>query len=1844
MTNPNDRIELLSPLQKAVLAMKELRAQLDAAEEARTEPIAIVGLGCRFPGGADSPDNLWQLLHEGTDAIGDVPASRWDVASWYDPEAGRPGKMIARRGGFLADIDRFDALFFGIAPREALTMDPQQRLLVEVCWESLEDAAIAPDGLTGQPIGVFVGVAPNEYARHVVHPEQIDAHVLTGNAVSVAAGRIAYLLGLHGPAITIDTACSSSLVAVHLACQSLRNGECRMALAGGVNVLLAPESMVALSEMRALSPDGTCKTFDAAANGYVRGEGCGIVVLKRLSHAQKDGDHILSLIRGSAINHDGRSASLTAPNGTAQQAVIRAALAAGRVDPAQVSYVEAHGTGTPLGDPIEVRSLAAVFGPSRTKEDPLWIGSVKTNVGHLEAAAGIAGLIKVVLALQYGELPPHLHFHEPNPHLPWNELPVEVTANLTPWPRKAVPRLAGVSSFGFSGTNAHVVVEESPALVAAVERPLLHLLPLSARTAAALRNQAQRWARHFEQHPSLALADVAFTAGVGRAALPHRLAVVGDSLEIIRTRLAAFAERGQSEDVLSGEASSRMASGTFASPAPQETSQRQAFLGDLARRFVGGEGIDWRAVMGPGPRRVALPAYPFERQSFWLEPSSRREIAAFVKAGDGKQALQGRRLRSPLKQSVFESMFEERYLPFLDDHRVHGRTVVAGACHLALTLGAIRELRGDPIELREVQFPRALFLSEGGARIQTILDPLTNEDGNFQVFSSPAQADENWTLHATGRFERGTDSTAAPDLASVRERCRERVEASTFYRTLAEHGVELGARFRWIDEAWRGDGESLCRMRLPHDAEERDLAPLYPGLADSCVQAVIVALPDTGTQSDPYIPVGVERFWFGAPPRSALWVHTRLHPLREGFEEFEGDVVLFEEDGCVVARLEKLRFRRSPRALFLAATPARSDDLLYQLRWRSQVMPATTAGTKERWLILGEDETLGRALAGELRPRGAAVVSSFDEFEPQLRTDLTGAVLLATAPTDGGLPEIERSQRRLIETVLRLVKALASKTAPPRLWLVTRGTQSVEGESTSVASSFLWGLARTIALEHPELRCSCIDLDTASDVGDAHRLAQELSAAGDETQIAFRKDSRLVARLTPASEDAVLLVPEGGDSYLEKGANGALESLTLKALELQPLAPHEVRIRVRATGLNFRDVLNALGMYPGEAGPLGLECSGTIEAIGENVRRLSAGQDVVAMASGSFRTLVTTDARLVALKPAALSHEEAATIPVVFLTAYHAFKNLARLQAGERVLIHAAAGGVGLAALQLAQRIGAEVYATASKPKHDFLRSLGVQHIFDSRSLTFADDIRQATNGEGVHVVLNSLAGDFIPASLKLLAPGGRFVEIGKTGIWDHERVRSLRADVVYFTLALDQMGVEDPAFVGGLLRELLPDFERGVLKPLPHRDFALTRVREAFRFMAGGRHIGKIVVTREATGQPLLRPDACYLITGGLGALGIEVARWLSEQGARHLVLVGRRGPGEEATETIRAIVERGTRVLVCQGDIAEEDVTGKILAEVDSTCPPLRGIIHAAGVLDDGILLEQSWPRFEKVLAPKVRGAWNLHEGTRARTLDFFVLFSSAASLLGSPGQANYAAANAFLDALAHRRRALGLPAVSINWGPWQDRGMAANLGARQQQRWANQGLGMIGLQQGLDALRRIIESDATQVAVLPLDRSRLPERVSPLWSELSRPLVAAQSAGFLEELRRAPSGSRGGLLVGFLREQALRVLGLPAAHPLSNGQALSEVGLDSLLAVDLRNAVGDGLGRQLPATVLYNYPSIDALTAWLLAELFPPEAAAVPDEAAAIQDEIEQLSEGELDELLSQFADQHLKGTEG
>ena len=551
-----ERIAKLSPKRLALLAA-DLQAKVDDLERARTEPIAIIGMGCRFPG-ANDPEAFWKLLDGGIDAITEVPRARWDVDAWYDPDPDAAGKMSTRFGGFLEHVDRFDAGFFGIAPREAVSMDPQQRLLLEVSWEALEDAGHAPDQLTGTRTGVFVGVCNSDYYQLVMKgdPRRLDAYVASGGSHSVAAGRLSYALGLQGPSMAVDTACSSSLVAVHLACQSLRAGESRMALAGGVNLMITPDVTMLLSRARMMAPDGRCKAFDARADGFVRGEGCGVVVLKRLADAQADGDRILAVIRGTAVNQDGRSNGLTAPNGPAQEAVIREALAAAGVKPREVGYVEAHGTGTSLGDPIELQALGAVLGAERPASEPVVVGSVKTNIGHLEAAAGVAGLIKVVLAMRHDRVPPHLHFDTPNPHIAWSRLPVRIPTASMPFPERNGRRVAGVSSFGFSGTNAHAVLEAAPDTAttpAERDRPL-HLLALSAGDGEALRQMAERLAAYLERDPERSVADVCFSAAAGRARLTDRVAMVVSSPDEARTGLAALGRGGAAAAAVHGRA------------------------------------------------------------------------------------------------------------------------------------------------------------------------------------------------------------------------------------------------------------------------------------------------------------------------------------------------------------------------------------------------------------------------------------------------------------------------------------------------------------------------------------------------------------------------------------------------------------------------------------------------------------------------------------------------------------------------------------------------------------------------------------------------------------------------------------------------------------------------------------------------------------------------------------------------------------------------------------------------------------------------------------------------------------------------------------------------------------------------------------------------------------------------------------------------------------------------------------------------------------------------------------------------------------------------------------------
>ena len=801
--------------------------------------------------------------------------------------------------------------------------------------------------------------------------------------------------------------------------------------------------------------------------------------------------------------------------------------------------------------------------------------------------------------------------------------------------------------------------------------------------------------------------------------------------------------------------------------------------------------------------------------------------------------------------------------------------------------------------------------------------------------------------------------------------------------------------------------------------------------------------------------------------------------------------------------------------------------------------------------------------------------------------------------------------------LLHLTKALiaAGQTCP--IWVVTQGAQSANGQVTSPQQSTLWGLCKVINQEHPELSCRTIDLDPArpaSEEENLNNLWMEICAPNPEDQIAFRHDERFVPRLVHT--EAKIELPNGSEPFkLIVRERGVLDSLFHEKLSRRSPGSDEVEIQVKATGIGFRDVLNALGMYPG-GGELGSECAGIITAIGSGVENFHVGDLVLAIALGSFASHVITPARYVISKPTHLTFAEAATIPSAFLTTQYALHHLAKMNQGERLLIHAAAGGVGLAAIQLAQRAGVEIFATAGTPaKREMLKSLGIQHVFNSRTLDFADEIMQATNGEGIDIVLNSLADEFIPKSVSVLAEEGRFIEIGKRGIWSSEQFAQVKPKATYEIVDLLLEAKQDENLISDLFEKIMPGFEDGTLRPLPLQVYPASETTEAFRFMAQGRHTGKLVIVQEIVSFSV-HGEATYLITGGLGGLGLAVAEWLVDEGARHLVLIGRSEARDHALQTIQKLTVAGAQVKIMQGDVSRREAMAGILAEIEQSMPPLKGIFHSAGALDDGILSQQTWDRFATVFAPKVQGAWNLHNLTKGVALDFFVLFSSAVSLVGSAGQANHVAANTFLDMLAYYRRTQGLPGLSIGWGPWEQVGAVAERDIYERLRL--RGIESIPPAQGIQALSKVMHSAGSiHVGIVPINWEKfMSQNLAPFFAEIkvptqartfkpSRPVdqVKQQQDELWSRLQNAPESKRKNLLLGHVREQALKVLNLPADFPLEQRQPIQELGLDSLMAVELRNLLGKGLplNRSLPATLVFDYPTPERLAQYLMGELF-------------------------------------------
>lgn len=2205
----NSETEVLSPTKRALLAVKELKAKLEDLERAKNEPIAIIGMGCRFPG-ANNPEEFWELLRDGRDAIREVPKERWDINAYYDPNPDTPGKMSTRFGGFLERVDEFDPTFFNISPREAVSLDPQQRLLLEVSWEALENAGLMPEKLPTRT-GVFVGVSENDYFQLLLKQglAEIDSYLSLGNDQSTASGRLSYFLGLTGPCLSVNTACSSSLVTVHLACQSLRNSECDLALAGGVHLILTPELSINLSKARMLSPDGCCKTFDANANGFVRAEGCGVILLKRLRDAQANGDNILAVIRGSAINQDGRTSGLTVPHGPSQQAVIQQALENGSVNPDLVSYVEAHGTGTSLGDPIEVGALGSVFGQ---RQHPLWLGSVKTNIGHLESAAGIAGLIKVVLSLKHGEIPPSLHFQVPNPHINWDELPVKVVTERIPWSVES--RIAGVSSFGFSGTNAHVVLEEAPQIdkqKAEVERPL-HLLCLSAKTKEALLQLASQYEQHLATEPNWELGDICFTANTGRSHFNYRLGVVASQLEQVREKLAAFnaeqetigvfqgrinttnkiaflftgqgsqyvgmgrqlyqtqptfretldkcdrilapylekplldvlypqegenlssiidetaytqpalfaleyalfqlwkswglepdvvmghsvgeyvaacvagvfsledglkliAERGRLMQALppGGEMVSVMASeqqiATLIQPYAQDISiaaingpesvvisgrgeainavcitleasgiktkklnvshafhsplmepmlasfekvvQQVSFsspqiklisnvTGELATsevatpeywcrhirqpvRFASSmnslekQGVEVLVEIGPKPlmlgmgrlclpehkglwlvslrpeqddwqqlltslaqlyvrgvplnwvgfdraysrRREQLPTYPFQRQRYWIEETDR---------GNGfKTLLQNNSVRSnnlhPLlgqqlylagsQEIRFESQISQNSPAWIKDHCVFESPILPGTAYfeIALAAGAVIA-KSDNLCVEDVLIQQAMPLRSNEVKtVQVILTPQESGIYSFKIYSLSCSADEtnsqpSWTLHSSGKLlVKEKEPIVEVDLAAMRAQCTQEIPVEQLYQWSQEQGIDYGPSFQGLEQVWRHSQGTLGKVNLVEElVPEAGKYQLHPVLLDTCLN-VLGKIPSDEGQRNTYVPVGLDRLRVWGRPGKSVWCHAQLRKVEGQHQQNPiADFRLFTPQGELIAVLEGLQLMHARRETMLSIPQQSWKNWLYEVEWRPQVNyglppdyipnPQEVCSRLQSHLVQLMNQPIwavfGEALAQIEVLSVAYIVCAFQqlgwEFQHQER--------FSTAQIASQLGVVNQHQQllgRLLEIlaevgILQRIDehwevVLLPEIQDPQEAIASLSCPEAEAEITLLGrcgpslASVLQGECNPLRLLFPEG-----DTTTLTKLYQDSPTSRVTNTLVQETVLSVLKrlpqgrSLRILEIGAGTGATTSYLLPHLKADRTEYVFTDITAFFTAKAQERfkdypfvryqvldiehdpigQGFSPHHYDVIVAANVLhatsNLRVTLQHVHQLLASGGMLVL-VEGTVplrwvdltfgltegwwkfsdSELRPDYPLLNALQWQELLQEVGFKQAVSVSPDDVDLPNKVVGLEDAVIVAQAEALPQSAMpKNWLLMADGQGVgqqlgVLLRAKGEVctlvfpGQKYEQIAPN---EFRIDPASPEH-FERLLeavpNLHSVVNCWSLdaatvpTVADLEVASTKGCGstLHLVQAIVNKTSQPPRLWLVTQGTQAVNdrylpgVTQSPLWGmHKAIAREHPELNCSIIDLDPEATGDEAST--LFEEIWSE-----------------DAEDQVAFRSSTRYVARLVrhhPTQNGVGQSQLsdlasssvsfRGDSSYLITGGMGGLGLGVARFLVERGARHLVLLGRSQPSFEVKSQFRELELSGAKVVIAQADVSDYEQVNRVLAKIERSVKPLRGIIHAAGVLDDGIIQQLSWQRFKRVMSPKVQGAWNLHTLTKNLSIDFFLLFSSTAALLGSAGQANHCAANTFLDALAFYRRAQGLPAMSINWGAWGEIGIAAKR--QLLERIGSKGEETMAPQQAFQALEQLFWDSPVQVGVSSINWSRYLSEQSATWPFFTDFRVEIQGVrslsveGTKEEnkgnslrdtLVSAPPAERQQLLESRITEQVAKVLGFSATQ-LDIAESLTSLGLDSLMAIELRSWLDQETGVQLPVMTIMQGPSISQLAELILEEL--------------------------------------------
>ena len=2357
------------------------------------QPVAVIGIGCRFPGDLRSLEALWKALSDGRDCLGTLPAERFDVARYRHDDPVAPGMTYAMRAGIAGDVRAFDATFWGFSEKEAESLDPQQRMALTMTWEAFEDAGIAPSTLAGSDTAVYMGSASADMGMlHADDLASTNAYTMTGTQLSIISNRISYAFDFHGASMTVDTACSSALVALDMACRAVADGKVPAAVAGGVNVLLAPMGFVGFSKAHMLSVTGACRVFDEKADGYVRSEGGAVVLLKTLAQAQKDGDAIHAVIRATAVNSDGRTAGIALPNGKAQAALM-AGIYGEELPKARVAYVEAHGTGTKAGDPIEARAIGEVLGHSQG-ETPLLVGSVKTNLGHLETASGMAGLAKALCVLEKGEIPGNIHLETPNPAIDFAGLGLRVPVKTEKLPTVEGAPLVGLNSFGFGGTNAHVVLEQYRGQASDATVPTDRLLPLlvTAKSRESLTGAAKRLAERLARADVAAFNRTAAALFHQREHLPHRFYLKARTIEEALASLRALAAgaadfknaalgrnalgAAKSAWVYSGNGSQWVGMGralfasnpVFAATVKEtdtyfgplagwnlasvlaaddsawnlmDTSVAQPLLfavevgmtavlreegltadayfghsaGEVAAAWAAGAlslkdavtviyhrsrlqqtlagtgamaavrlaKAPWdalrathpevtvaavnadgdytvsgtpeavadftAAVKTAGGKAVVLPltiafhsaaleglkadflhsvegicptpsatfissvtgkAEALLDAAYWwrnlretvqfknavtvavdagvtrfAEVGPHAVLAGYVKAtlkakhrdgtvtgllrrGDGTDAWEKNHLQLaadgwpvtglwpvvprdrtlphyvwnekrcwPEASSESAALFAPQTvnpllgwktagapntwvneldpvrIPWLAGHGVESGIWYPAAGFIETAAAAARAvtLAEKALEIRHFNILKPLIFTEGAFhRVRTHV----SDAGEITLESRPAMTDA-WLTHVVAR-------TVPTDWVPAKRTFDEKtlgsaVATDDFYAGLSRMGLNYTGVFKSVERLWVKGNVITARLSLPVAFGQAAML-VAPPLIDGALQTVFAGLAGKGTADSAWLPVAVARLVLD---RGGVAAWSEVTIRRGTARSVTADVSLFDASGREILAMTGVRLQKTvkrpvavPPAFYRevtrreweprsaeavqkalteavkAATAAFDGTLMpwadaeplvrvtlaafaYEaVQRRNEPVPAELLFTTESFVVnegwavflaeclvavgwaekrdagytvptqtvpaaalllrtllarypaewplwqtvndIGrkipelltgdtDPETVAHA-AGRLCPsvqseltaltlthfvadtarecpdaaldaglvttdaagvkalrsacganvhltvvtpdarakerlatalekiEGVAVVTAekagtFDVVivPGGLVRDVTPASALAslavmvkpagwllvadTAPNDltnflegieadwwveadgtcyPPMPDVAGWLSAVNQSGLEDARVLTPEATAPTFFVAARRPEfaverervaavTAEGTDAALTATFKEGLtaAGITVTEGAARRITVMDVRTPQAVtavlNEAKALAMkgepldwwvvlntdaEPAAAGvramlrvvknecpalsvhvvtlaDTTAATLARVTEMLSVAKSEADEVTVIAGRLAESRVERvgalthqkelpavltfEAPGQLERLCWQRTERKPLASDEIRVAVKATGLNFRDVMWAMGMLPEEAlengfsGPaMGMEAAGVVTEVGSAVTQFVPGDAVTAFAPACFATEIVTKAGAAVAKPANLPWAEAASVPVAFFTAWYALVHLARARKGERVLIHGAAGGVGLAAIQIAAMLELEVYATAgTDAKRDLVRSLGVTHVYDSRRLQFADDVRRDTAGKGVNIVLNSLAGAAADASLSLLAPFGRFLELGKRDFYADRPMflKPFAKNLAYFGIDVDQLLTADPVLAESLLNDVMSAFAEGKLRPLPVTLYPALRVKDAFRAMQASVHVGKIVVTtddltpvveRETQATLSVDPEGLYLITGGLGGLGRAVAEKLVTAGGRHLMLLSRHGAvSDSAKAFVAKLEEAGVTVVTPAVDIASSEAETEI-QEVLTNLPPVKGVVHAAGFIRDALLKDQTEESLTSLWRVKVDGAALLDRLSRANAwpLDFFTVFSSATVLIGNPGQANYVAANAGLEAVVKNRCAAGFPANLIGWGPVADAGMLADASAVKAQLERMLGAPSLTVKAVADAWATVTASGVNAVHYLAADWKRLknlPVVAGPRFDVLTEGAgeVAASGMGLSERLKGKSDEEAVELLTSDVAREVARIMGL-APEELNVNQPVSDIGMDSLTVVELAMKLEERFGVRVAAGTAFAGATIRSL----------------------------------------------------